>query len=115
MQETVNVTTLEEHADGSATVHFDFNAEQVEALMRAGMMQAIERGLDEGRQYDPDNPCGPAYVKLTDEQLCQYAQYFLNRVYKSATTEIQLAVYLVMQYISSPEEFEQWLAQREDG
>lgn len=113
MQERIDVTTIQEHEDGSATVHFDFSQDQLEALMRGGMAQALERGISEGRQYDPDNPCGPGYVKLTEEQLCEYTKFFLNRVYQSAPTEIQLAIYLIMDYISSREEFEEWNLQRE--
>ena len=42
-----------ENPDGSATVKFDFNDEEVQAFFRAGVIKAIKDGIVRADEYNP--------------------------------------------------------------
>ena len=43
-----------EKADGSAVYNMNFSKEEEEALLRLGVITALERGLEEAKKYHPD-------------------------------------------------------------
>ena len=45
MSDTLNVTLLKEHEDGSATYQFDLTPEYADALLQNGIMWAIVSGV----------------------------------------------------------------------
>jgi len=63
MDETFRVAAcnlMRENEDGSAVFTFDFTKEEQEALLRLGIMTAIQAGLDEAKKYHPE------YVAASD-------------------------------------------------
>lgn len=50
-----------EKADGSAVYNMNFSKEEEQALLRLGVITALERGLEEAKKYHPD------YEEKTDE------------------------------------------------
>lgn len=51
---SVEVLSVVENPDGSATVKFDFNASEVEAFFRLGVVDAIKRGIEKADELNPD-------------------------------------------------------------
>jgi len=51
---SINVELLRENSDGSAVYTFDFTPEMQEALLRFGIIKAIEMGLEEAKKLHPD-------------------------------------------------------------
>jgi len=54
MKETADVRLIRENEDGSAVFEFDFSPEAVRALVRLGIMTAIQAGLAEADKFHPD-------------------------------------------------------------
>jgi len=50
----MQVTLRKEHEDGSATYTFDMNDEERHALLRLGIITALERGIAEAKKYHDD-------------------------------------------------------------
>lgn len=50
----MQVTLRKEHEDGSATYTFDMNDEERHALLRLGIIIALERGIAEAKKYHDD-------------------------------------------------------------
>lgn len=50
---SVEMTQFKENPDGSATVTFDFDEEEKEALFRAGVIDAIKAGIKTAEPYNP--------------------------------------------------------------
>jgi anti-sigma28 factor (negative regulator of flagellin synthesis) len=50
----MNVTTIKENEDGSANVVFDLTAEEVEALVRVGILETIKAAIREGEKLKVD-------------------------------------------------------------
>jgi hypothetical protein len=50
---TINVSLLKEHADGSASYAFDLSEDMKDALLRFGIMKAIEAGLEASKELHP--------------------------------------------------------------
>ena len=48
------LTFVVEKADGSAVYNMNFSKEEEEALLRLGVITALERGLEEAKKYHPD-------------------------------------------------------------
>ena len=51
---TINVSLLKENADGSAVYSFDLSEDMKDALLRFGIMKAIEAGLEASKETHPD-------------------------------------------------------------
>jgi hypothetical protein len=49
----INVSLLKEHADGSASYAFDLSEDMKDALLRFGIMKAIEAGLEASKELHP--------------------------------------------------------------
>ena len=47
----MNVELIKEYEDGSADFHFDMTPEEVTALLRHGIMEALKAGIAEGNKY----------------------------------------------------------------
>jgi hypothetical protein len=75
--QTANVELLRENPDGSAVYTFEFSQEHQEALLRLGIMRALELGIEEAKQYHPDYQTekpkekSKEWVGLTDEELLE--------------------------------------------
>jgi hypothetical protein len=55
MNGSINVSMIAEHDDGSADFVFDLDAEQMQALLRFGIVKALEAGIKEAQEkYTPD-------------------------------------------------------------
>lgn len=55
MSEQIDVTLLQENLDGSADYVFNLNKEQQSALLRYGIIKAIEAGIQEAKErYTPE-------------------------------------------------------------
>lgn len=50
----MNVELIRENADGSADYMFNLSPESVAAFARLGIMTAIQAGLDEAKELNPD-------------------------------------------------------------
>jgi len=50
----MEVTLRKEHEDGSATYTFDMNDNERHALLRLGIITALERGIEEAKKYRDD-------------------------------------------------------------
>jgi hypothetical protein len=50
---TINVALLKENADGSAVYSFDLSEDMKDALLRFGIMKAIEAGLEASKELHP--------------------------------------------------------------
>jgi hypothetical protein len=50
----INVSLLKENADGSAVYSFDLSEDMKDALLRFGIMKAIEAGIAEAKALHPD-------------------------------------------------------------
>ena len=50
---------IEEREDGSAVYSFDFTPEEMEAIFRFGVIEAIKLGIEEGKKYDPERDKKP--------------------------------------------------------
>jgi hypothetical protein len=50
----INVSLLKENADGSAVYSFDLSDDMKDALLRFGIMKAIEAGIAEAKTLHPD-------------------------------------------------------------
>ena len=46
----MNVDLIKEHEDGSATFQFDLTADEAQALLTFGILEAIKAGLREGER-----------------------------------------------------------------
>ena len=46
------VTNIEEHEDGSATLHFDLTDEEVRMLIQWGIKEAIKLAYHKGQNFD---------------------------------------------------------------
>jgi hypothetical protein len=51
---TMEVSLRKEHEDGSATYTFDMNDSERHALLRLGIITALERGIEEAKKYRDD-------------------------------------------------------------
>lgn len=51
----MNVTTIKENEDGSANVVFDMTPEEVDALVRYGILEALKAAIREGEKLKVDN------------------------------------------------------------
>ena len=49
-----DVNLIRENPDGSAVYSFDFTSEEVESLIRLGILTAIKNGIEEAKKLDPD-------------------------------------------------------------
>ena len=50
----MDLKLVKEHEDGSATYTFDMNDEERHALLRLGIIIALERGIAEAKKYHDD-------------------------------------------------------------
>jgi hypothetical protein len=50
----MNVTTIKENEDGSANVVFDLTPEEVDALVRYGILEALKAAIREGEKLKVD-------------------------------------------------------------
>jgi hypothetical protein len=50
----MEVSLRKEHEDGSATYTFDMNDSERHALLRLGIITALERGIEEAKKYHDD-------------------------------------------------------------
>lgn len=50
----MNVELVRENADGSAVYTFDMTQDQMESLLRYGIVTAIKNGIEEAKRYHPD-------------------------------------------------------------
>jgi len=50
----INVSLLKENDDGSAIYTFDLSEDMKDALLRFGIMKAIEAGIAEAKALHPD-------------------------------------------------------------
>jgi hypothetical protein len=57
----MEVNLRKEHEDGSATYTFDMSDDERDALLRLGIITALERGIEESKKYQDD-------TEYTDEQ-----------------------------------------------
>lgn len=77
MDETFRVAAcnlMRENEDGSAVFTFDFTKEEQEALLRLGIMTAIQAGLDEAKKYHPDyDPIEKTIREQPDETQVHYS------------------------------------------
>ena len=48
------MTFVVEKADGSAVYNMNFSQEEENALLRLGVITALERGIEEAKKYHPD-------------------------------------------------------------
>ena len=55
MNTTHSVSLIRENKDGSADYQFNFTQEELIALTRLGLMTAIKAGLEEAKQYEPED------------------------------------------------------------
>jgi len=55
------LTFVVEKADGSAVYNMNFSTEEENALLRLGVITALERGIEEAKKYHPD------FKEKTDE------------------------------------------------
>lgn len=46
----MNVNLIKEHSDGGATFQFDLTADEAQALLTYGILEAIKAGLREGER-----------------------------------------------------------------
>jgi hypothetical protein len=46
----MQVTTIQEHTDGSATIMFDMNKEEHDALLSYGILEALKAGIRAGEK-----------------------------------------------------------------
>lgn len=46
----MNVNLIKEHSDGGATYQFDLTADEAQALLTYGILEAIKAGLREGER-----------------------------------------------------------------
>jgi len=49
----MQVTEIKENPDGSADFMFDLTAEEQSLLIRWAIIEALKRGIEEGKQYVP--------------------------------------------------------------
>ena len=54
----MNVETIQEHEDGSATFTFDLTNEERDILLSLGIMTAIKNGIQEGKKYVSNTDVG---------------------------------------------------------
>lgn len=47
----MRVELIEEHEDGSATYYFDMSEEERNSLMSFAIIEALKRGIEEGKKY----------------------------------------------------------------
>jgi hypothetical protein len=109
---SVDVVKVEERTDGSATVEFDFTPEEVNALFRAGVIEALQRGIDSARQYDPTIPPRKQTFTLVDEQLDDIIVEELKRVYTDnvdQTPKFADAAKTLLSYFLSSSDFNRWV------
>lgn len=50
----INVSLLKENADGSAVYSFDLSDDMKDALLRFGIMKALEAGIESAKPLHPD-------------------------------------------------------------
>ena len=50
----INVSLLKENADGSAVYSFDLSEDVKDALLRFGILKAIEAGIEAAKELHPD-------------------------------------------------------------
>lgn len=50
----INVSLLKENADGSAVYSFDLSDDMKDALLRFGIMKALEAGIESATSLHPD-------------------------------------------------------------
>jgi hypothetical protein len=54
MNRSVDMTQFKENPDGSATITFDFNEEEIIALFRQGAITALKEGIKNAEAYNPE-------------------------------------------------------------
>ena len=55
MNTTHSVSLIRENEDGSADYQFNFTQEELIALTRLGLITVIKAGLEEAKQYKPED------------------------------------------------------------
>ena len=50
----INVSLLKENADGSAVFSFELSEDMKDALLRFGIVKAIEEGIEASKELHPD-------------------------------------------------------------
>jgi hypothetical protein len=115
---TVEMTEFKENADGSATVTFNFNDEEIQGMFRMGVIQAIKGGLKEAKQYDPDfqSKFNTKQVELTWDQIDSIVIGELKGCYetqmehdpKSRDYELIHALSVMLKYYMHYSDYDEW-------
>lgn len=82
---TVVIKDIKVNDDGSATTQFDFNDEEVLAFYRAGVIQALKKGVKEAEQYNPGRKSKftSKHFELTWDQLDHIVTEELKNCYQT--------------------------------
>jgi hypothetical protein len=116
---TVEMTEFKENVDGSATVTFDFNDEEIQGMFRMGVIHAIKAGLKEAKQYDPEfqSKFNTKQVELTWDQIDSIVIGELKGCYETQMEhgpgdrdyELIHALSTVLKYYMHYSEYDEWV------
>jgi HEAT repeat protein len=117
---TVEMTQFKENPDGSATVTFDFDEEEKEALFRAGVIDAIKAGIKNAEPYNPQKTTkfDNRTIELTWDQIDSIVVSELKESYlrtKAAVDneidddrELLQSLDRVLSHFMAPSEYDEW-------
>lgn len=114
---TVDMTEFTEHADGSATVKFDFTEQEITALFRQGVIKALTDGIINAVAYDPEKTTkfNNKTIDLSWDQLEQIVVGELQEAYRNNLNsnfydeKLDDAIKVLLNYYMAPSEYQEWV------
>ena len=71
----INVVLLKENEDGSAVYSFDLSEDVKDALLRFGILKAIEAGIEAAKELHPSFEEKTEWIGLTDAEVDNIVAY----------------------------------------
>lgn len=104
------VVEYKENPDGSATVQFDFTEEEIQSFFRAGVLEALKRGIEQAASLDPNGPRRNTTFDLTWDQIDSIMTNELQDMHQRNLDDSRIsdAVEVILEYIMPSSEFERW-------
>lgn len=109
------VLDFKENPDGSATVTFDFTDDEIQSFFRAGVLEAIKRGIEQAEALNPNGPHRNHTFEMTWSQIDTIMVKELQDIYERNLNESQTvaqSAVTLLEYIMPTLEFSQWKAEK---
>ena len=105
------VVEYKENPDGSATISFDFTEEETQAFFRAGVLEALKRGIEQAESLNPSGVHRNHTFELTYSQIDSIMVKELQDIYErnlNETDGVREAAVKLLNYIMIPSEWDKW-------